>query len=274
MRLIRRQHGPGARRGRTDQGKRHGNDPETDHSQDAPPHASAGRATRRSLSLVGAVLAVLVVTTACARQWPAEPPEAHEWQLSTAPLNLVPLQKAGRVITAFAYAQQRPSPPSCDGLGLDDCEQYRGQYGRQLPARLDITCWDEDDDGTGDIDITLTPSRPILDQPGWHPRDWSGWGLDFDGDSGPKDVFVGAMGDGSLGLTDGFVAFVSEERLIGRALRYFSETAGGEDAQLRVIATFSERDGRTPLEWHFDLGVESMAQERIRHVVENCGRVW
>ena len=259
MRLERRLRGAGARRaGRAAQRTAR----------------AAGHSGRANTVLVVLVALALLLVPGCARQWPAEPPEAHQWQLTTGPMNLVPMQEAGRVTTAFAYARQRPSPPSCDGLGVDDCEEYRGRYGRQLPARLDVTCWDEDDDGEGAIDITFTPSRPILDHPGWHPRSWSGWGFDFDGDGGPKDVFVGALDDGRLGLVDGFVAFVPGERLIGRSLRFLGETAGGENAQLRVIATFHESDGSTPLEWGFDLSAESMADERIRHVVENCGRVW
>ena len=224
--------------------------------------------------LISAIVTLAVISTGCARQWPAEPPDAYQWQLATAPLNLVPGREAGRSITAFAYAWQRPSPPSCDGLGVDDCEQYVATHGRQLPARLSVTCWDDDDDGEGSIDITLTPSRPVLDYFPWHPRAWSGWGLDFDGDGGRRDVFVGALPDGRLGLVDGFVLFVPGEQLVGRALSFFSETAGSEDAQLRVVATFPEQAGSAPLEWQFDIGAESLANEHIRHVVENCGRVW
>ena len=141
----------------------------------------------RILASAVALVAVAAVAVSCARQWPAEPPDMHEWQLTTGPMNLLPGQAAGRSTTAFAYAQQRPSPPICDGLGEDDCQQYVGKYGRHLPARLSVTCWDEDADGEGSIDITFTPSRPVLDYTRWHPRSWSGWGLDFDGDSGPKD---------------------------------------------------------------------------------------
>ena len=227
----------------------------------------------RPLGLLAAVLA-LVLAAACARQWPAEPPDPQQWQLATAPLNLVPRQQAGRTITAFAYAWQRPNPPSCDGLGLDDCDQYIERYGQQLPARLDVTCWDDDDDGEGVIDITLSLSRPILDYTEWHPRGWSGWGFDFDGDSGPRDIFVGAQEDGRLALVDGFVPYVPGERLVQRFLDHFSDTAGGEDTQLQVVATFDEREGSAPLEWRFDISTESLADEHVRHVVENCGRVW
>lgn len=226
-----------------------------------------------ALAVAAAMALTVAATASCARQWPAEPPDAHQWQLTTGPLNLVPQRVAGRMLAAFAYAQQRPSPSSCDGIGEDDCEDYAGRYGRHLPARLAVACWDPDSDGRGEIDITFTPSRPILDDPRLHPRTWGGWGLDFDGDSGPDDVLVG-FNDDSPGLIDGFVAFVPGERLIERALRYFSETAGGEHAELRVVATFPDSDGSPPLEWRFDLGAESMADERIRHVAENCGRVW
>ena len=231
---------------------------------------------RRTRSLTVAILGVLIIAAGCARQWPAEPPDPYQWQLATAPLNLVPRQEAGRTITAFAYAWQRPSPPSCDGLGLDDCERYVAEYGQQLPARLSITCWDDDDDGAGSIDITLTPSRPVLDYSPWHPRAWAGWQLDFDGDGGSKDVFAGALPDDPtrVGLIDGFVPFVPGEQLVGRVLRFFSETAGTMDAQLRVLAIFPEEDGSAPLEWRFDIGATSLADENIRHVVENCGRVW
>ena len=221
-----------------------------------------------------AVAAAAVLATACARQWPAEPPDAHQWQLTTGPLNLEPQREAGRVITAFAYARQRPRPPSCDGLGVDDCTAYTATYGRQLPARLSVTCWDERADGEGGIDITFTPSRPVLDHPEWHPQAWGGWKLDFDGDSGAKDVVVGARDDGTLALVDGFVAFLPGERLVGLALDFFREAAGTEDAQLQVTALFPESDGSAPLTWLFDIGAESKAAERLRHVVENCGRIW
>ena len=218
--------------------------------------------------------AAALVASACARPWPAEPPDPHQWQLTTGPLNLEPQREAGRAITAFAYAQQRPRPPSCDGLGLDDCAAYTSKYGRQLPARLSVTCWDENADGEGGIDITFIPSRPVLDHSEWHPRAWSGWKLDFDGDSGAKDVVVGAQNDARLALVDGFVAYVPGDRLTRRALDFFSEIAGTEGAQLRVVALFPERDGSAPLIWIFDIGTESKAAERLRHVVENCGRVW
>ena len=141
MRLERRLRGAGARRaGRAAQ-------------RTARARANSGRAPTVLVALV------LLLVPGCARQWPAEPPEAHQWQLTTAPMNLVPMQEAGRVTTAFAYARQRPSPPSCDGLGADDCEEYRARFGRQLPARLDVTCWDEDDDGEDDDETE--------DPPGW-----------------------------------------------------------------------------------------------------------
>lgn len=239
------------------------------------------RYTRRRASSRSAVLAAVtvmaaaaLVTTACARQWPAEPPDAHHWQLTTGPLNLTPRQEAGRAITAFAYARQRPRPPSCDGLGDDDCTAYTSTYGSQLPGRLSVTCWDVDADGASGIDITFTPSRPVLDHPEWHPQAWSGWKLDFDGDSGAKDIVVGAQDDGRLALTDGFVAFLPGERLVELALGFFREAAGTEDAQLQVTAMFSEADGSAPLTWLFDISTESKAAERLRHVVENCGRVW
>lgn len=59
---------------------------------------------------------------------------------------------------------------------------------------------------------------------------------------------------------DGFVALVPGEQLVERAMRYFSETAGGEDAELRVVATFPKSDGSPPLEWRFDLSAESKAE--------------
>ena len=234
------------------------------------------RTPMRVAALAAATLAVAVamLAAACARQWPAEPPDAHEWQLTTGPLNLEPQRDAGRVITAFAYAQQRPRPPDCDGLGVDDCAAYASRYGTQLPARLSVACWDEDADREGEIDITFTPSRPVLDHPGWHPRSWGGWKLDFDGDSGARDVVVGAQDDGRLALVDGFVAYLPGERLVGLALDYFRGAVGTADAQLQVTALFPEDDGSAPLTWMFDIGAGSEAAERLRHVVENCGRVW
>lgn len=224
---------------------------------------------------VAAVMALTVAATAaCARQWPAEPPDPHQWQLTTGPLNLVPQKEAGRTIAAFAYAQQRPRPPSCDGLGADDCEDYELKYWRQLPARLSVTCWDENAEGDGELDITFTPSRPVLDHPEWHPYAWSGWELDFDGDSGRRDVRVGVQDGERLSLVDGFVVFVPGERLVRRALGFFRDIAGTEGAQLRVLALFPERDGSAPLIWIFDIGAESKAAEHLRHVVENCGRTW
>ena len=223
---------------------------------------------------LGALVATAALITSCARQWPAEPPDIYEWQLTTAPLNLLPAEAAGRATSAFAYARERPNPPACDGVGLDDCEQYIGKYGRHLPARLSITCWDKDPDGEGSIGINFAPSRPVLDYPSWHPRGWSGWVLDFDGDGGPKDVTVSAADNGVLSLVDGFIAFVPGEGLVGDAIGYFRETAGLEGASLTVLATFPEQDESAPLEWSFDLGVESKAADRIGHVVEICGRPW
>lgn len=256
-----------------------------------PEHAGGGSATVRALYGKGEMrrrtpmrvaglaagtlaLAVAMLAAACARQWPAEPPDAHEWQLTTGPLNLEPQREAGRAITAFAYAQQRPRPPSCDGLGADDCTAYTSAYGRQLPARLSVTCWDEDADGVGGIDITFAPSRPVLDHPAWHPQAWGGWKLDFDGDAGGRDVVVGAQDDGRLALVDGFVAYLPGEHLVGLALGFFREATGTEGTQLQVTALFPEADGSAPLTWLFDIGTESKADERLRHVVENCGRVW
>ena len=232
---------------------------------------------------VGALVATAALTASCARQWPAEPPDVYEWQLTTAPLNLLPAVAAGRTTTAFAYARERPEPPACDGVGLDDCDEYVGKYGRQLPARLSITCWDDNADGEGPIDITFAPSRPVLDYPSWHPRSWSGWVLDFDGDGGPNDVAVDASDNGELSLVDGFIAYVPGDGLVEDALGYFSETAGNVAASLLVRATFPEQDAvddlgeaivRPPLEWSFDLSPESKAADRIRHVVEICGRDW
>ena len=88
------------------------------------------------------------------------------------------------------------------------------------------------------------------------------------------DVFVEAQDGDGLSLVDGFVAFVPGERLVGRVLRFLGETAGTADARLQVVATFPDSDGSAPLEWHFDIGAESKAGNRMRHVVENCGQVW
>ena len=100
------------------------------------------------IQVVALAIAAAVVVS-CSRPWPAEPPDAHEWQLMVAPANLVPEQAAGTAIAAFAFAQERPSPPACDGVGDDDCEDYVSRYGRQLPARLTVACWDHDSDGEG-----------------------------------------------------------------------------------------------------------------------------
>ena len=222
---------------------------------------------------LAALAAAVVMVVSCSRPWPAEPPDAHEWQLMVAPANLVPERPAGTAIAAFAFAQERPRPPSCDGVGADDCEEYETRYGRQLPARLTVACWDHDSDGEGSLDITFTPSRPLLDDPDLHPRAWAGWELDFDGDSGPRDVIV-ELNDDESTLVDGFVARVPGERDTARAVRFLRETAGQDGAELRVIAVFSESDGSSPLKWRFRLDPQSKAEERIRHVVESCGGVW
>ena len=147
------------------------------------------------------------------------------------------------------------------------------RYGSQLPARLTVACWDHDSDGDGALDITFTPSRPLLDDPDLHPRGWSGWRLDFDGDGGPRDVILELNDDGSS-LRDGFVAHVPGEQETDIAVRFFRVTAGQDGAELRVIAVFPESEGGNPLEWRFRLDPQSKADERIRLVVENCGGVW
>lgn len=214
-----------------------------------------------------------VVVASCSRPWPAEPPDAHEWQLMVAPANLVPERPAGTAVAAFAFAEERPRPPSCDGIGEDDCADYETRYGRQLPARLTVTCWDPDSDGEGFLDITFTPSRPLLDDPDLHPRRWAGWELDFDGDDGPRDVIMELEEDGSS-LVDGFVAHVRGEQDTDRAVTYLRWITGQDGAELRVIAVFPEPDGGAPLEWRFRLDADSKAGERLRHVVEYCGGVW
>jgi hypothetical protein len=213
------------------------------------------------------------VVVSCSRPWPAEPPDAHEWQLMVAPANLVPEQTAGTAVAALAFAQERPRPPACDGIGEDDCADYLGRYGRQLPARLTVACWNHNTDGEGALDITFTPSRPLLDDPGLHPSGWSGWGLDFDGDSGDRDVIMEMNDDGSS-LRDGFVAYVPGGQRTDTAVTYFRQTARQDGAELRVFAFFPESEGGNPLEWRFRLDPQSRADERIRHVVENCGGVW
>ncbi len=224
------------------------------------------------IRLVALATAVTVVAS-CSRPWPAEPPEAHEWQLLVAASNLVPERAAGTVVAAFAFAEERPRPPSCDGIGEDDCADYEARYGRQLPARLTVACWDPDSDGEGLLDITFTPSRPLLDDPDLHPRRWAGWELDFDGDDGPRDVIMELKEDGSS-LVDGFVAHVPGEQDTDRAVTYLRWIAGQDNAELRVIAVFPEPDGGAPLEWRFRLDADSKADERLRHVVESCGGVW
>ncbi len=224
------------------------------------------------IRLVAPLMAAVVVVS-CSRPWPAEPPDAHEWQLMVAPANLVPAQTAGTTVAAFAFAEERPRLPACDGVGEDDCEGYVSRYGQHLPARLSVACWDSDSDGEGSLDMTFTPSRPLLDDPDLHPRRWAGWELDFDGDSGPRDVIMALDVDGSS-LVDGFVAHVPGEQNIDTAVRFLRRTAGQDGAELRVIAVFPEPDGSAPLEWRFRLDPRSKADERIRHVVEICGGVW
>ena len=57
-----------------------------------------------------ALATAAVVVVSCSRPWPAEPPDAHEWQLMVAPSNLVPEQTAGTAIAAFAFAQGAAPP--------------------------------------------------------------------------------------------------------------------------------------------------------------------
>lgn len=226
----------------------------------------------RSVLRYVALATAMVAVASCSRPWPAEPPEAHEWQLLVASSNLLPEQEAGTVVAAYAFAAERPRLPSCDGIGENDCADYETRYGRQLPARLTVACWDPDSDGQG-LDITFTPSRPLLDDPNLHPRQWAGWELDFDGDDGNKDVIMELEEDGSS-LRDGFVAYVPGEQGTDTAVTYLRVIAGQDNAELRVIALFPEPDGGAPLEWRFRLDADSKARDRLRHVVENCGVVW
>ena len=231
----------------------------------------AGIARTAGIAGAAAFLAVAAVA-GCARQWPADPGAPDRWQLVTGPLNLVPGQSQGRMVSAFAYASERVRPPSCDGVGEDDCAFYEDRLGRHLPARLAVTCWDPRGDRSGTIDVTFTPSRPVLDNPGLHPRSWEGWVLDFDGPAGPRDVIVD--NGGQIALADGFVPFVDRPGQVGESLDYLRERAGRDDAEVTVTATFAEDEARAPLQWRFKLDGGSGAGERLRAVLENCGRRW
>ena len=81
------------------------------------------------------------------------------------------------------------------------------------------------------------------------------------------------LNDDGASLVDGFVARVPGEHHTARAVNFFRQTAGQDRAELRVSAVFPESEGGNPLEWRFRLDSESKADERIRHVVENCGGV-
>ena len=57
-----------------------------------------------------ALATAVVVAASCARPWPAEPPDAHEWQLMVAPANLVP-GLDGEV--GFSARPSGTTAPSC-----------------------------------------------------------------------------------------------------------------------------------------------------------------
>ncbi len=224
---------------------------------------------QRSLSLAATLLVVtiLATVTGCARDWPDEFPGPYAWQQRSAPLDLLDGQPTGNSFAVSAYAWLRPDPP------VSEQEIHRDD--RRVPSRLDVVCIDSDGDGYGRLGVSMSLSRPVLEN--WHPRGWDRWHLEFSDVDGKAEVSINLdeeRPDGRAKLDAGFVPYLHSDELVEAAIDSFRNYAGEDGAALRVRADFPPEEGKPPLGWEFDLGPASRAEELLRSLVENCGDVW
>ncbi|WP_419848461.1 hypothetical protein [Candidatus Poriferisocius sp.] len=222
------------------------------------------RSQRAAAVFVG--LALISVSIGCARNWPDEFPAPYSWQQRSAPLDLSSGQDAGVSYAVSTYAVSRPSPP------LSQQELYRDDRG--TPTRLDVVCVDHDGDGYGRLAISLSLSEPVLRT--WHPRGWDRWVLDF-ADGGEISVPLGpktGLDGGQDGLDFGFIPYVHGEDRMEEVMDGFRRAVGRNGAILTVRADFPAEDAKPPLEWDFDLGSSSRADDLLQDLVEVCGGVW
>ncbi|MCY3851890.1 MAG: hypothetical protein OXF75_14090 [Acidimicrobiaceae bacterium] len=219
----------------------------------------------KRLSIPGALLATVVVlslTSGCAKDWPDEFPDAKEWQQRSAPLDLLDGREPGVAYAVSVYASRRERPPVA--------EQQKYRDARRVPSRLDVACIDGDGDGFGDIAVNVSLSQPILEI--WHPRTWERWHLQFSTTDDSRDVQV-ELSD-SASLLDGFVPHLYTPALVAEAMEGFRNFAGKDRAVVTVRADFPLEDASPPLEWVFDLGPDSRADELLGNLVEVCGGNW
>ena len=207
-------------------------------------------------------VALLALSSGCAREWPDEFPGAYSWQQRSAPLDLLDGQDAGTSFAVSVYAKSRPEPPVS--------EQQRYPDDRRVPTRLDVVCIDEDGDGFGRLAVSMSLSKPVLEA--WHPRTWERWHLQFSSRDGSGEISIDLEEDGSLDA--GFIPYLYSAELVEEAMDNFRDHAGATDAGVRVRADFPAEETKPPLEWEFDLGPDSRAEDLLRDLVEICGGVW
>lgn len=215
-----------------------------------------------SLGTVLTAVALLALLSGCAREWPEEFPAAYSWQQRSAPLDLLDGQDAGVSYAVSVYAKSRPVPPAG--------EQERYRDARRVPSRLDVACIDEDGDGYGRLALSMSLSMPVLEN--WHPRSWESWHLQFHSQDRSDEISIDLDEGGRL--DGGFIPYLYNADLLERAMDHFRDHAGAEDAVVTVRADFPVEETKPPLEWEFDAGPDSMAEDLLKDLVENCGGVW
>lgn len=216
-------------------------------------------------ALVAALaLVALLVSTGCARNWPDEFPDPVSWQRRSAPLDLLAGTDGGVSYAVSAYATSRPNPP------VSEQTEYRDD--QRAPTRLDVVCIDHDGDGYGRLAINLSLSKPVLES--WHPRGWDRWWLEFKTPDGQAEIQIPLENDDGEGLESGFVPYVHGPERVDEVMDQFRSYAGSDAAVLSVRADFPAEEAKPPLEWDFDLGPSSRAENVLKNLVEVCGGVW
>jgi len=220
----------------------------------------------RLTRVVVALIVMALAVAGCARNWPEAFPEPYSWQQRSAPLNLLGDQDEGVAYAVSAYAIDRPPPPAS--------EQAKYRDDRRTPSRLDVICVDDDSDGYGRLSISLSLSESVLRL--WHPREWERWVLSFP-DATEISVPLGPseeLEENEDGLDFGFVPYIHSEQRVGQVMDEFRRASGRENTELTVRADFLSGEDKPPLEWSFDLGSSSGANELLKNLVEVCGGVW